>query len=331
MSARPLTCFAVLAMLLVGVASSGSQEAPPPAAPPNAVQDHAIQAPQPTQSLSEKPVSEDAIRELVRRAMENDLENYRQQKNLTHVERVETDHLDGDGNLKKTEAITREILILYGKRVERVIERDDKPLTGKQAEKEQEDFEKEVGKLAKESPEDREKRLAKYEKQAEKGRQFVRSVANTYTFQLVGEEMVNGRPAYVIEGTPRPGFQPKTREEKILTKMKGRIWIDMAATQWVKLDVEFTDTVSFGLFLARVRRGTRVEIEQVLFRDQIWVPREIKFKLDARVALLKQFFRNVDITFRDWREFSSETRITDVKELERAPAQPPLPAGSSPH
>jgi hypothetical protein len=269
------------------------------------------------ESLSKKEISPEELRELVRRAMENDQENYQKQKDLTHIERQKIEHLDGDGKLKKTEIVTKEILILYGDRMERVIERDDKALSPEEKRKEDEKFDKEVGKLQKESDEKRQKRIAKYEEQSKKEREFVQEVANAFNFKLESEEMVNDRPAYVVSGEPRKDYHPDSREGKILAKTRGKMWIDMASTHWVKLDVEFTDTVSFGWILARVRPGTRVSIEQHLFRDDVWVPNDVKFKLDARVGVFKQLYQNIDVTFRDWRKFSSEAKILDYSELEQ--------------
>lgn len=269
------------------------------------------------ESLSRKEISEEELRDLVRRAMENDLENYKKQKDLTHIEREKIDHLDSNGNVKKSETSTKEILILYGDRMEHMIERDDKPLSPEERRKEDAKFDKEVEKLEKESPEQRQKRIAKYEEESKKGREFVREVSNAFDFKLVGEEMVNGRPAYVISADPRRDYRPNSREGKILSKTRGKVWIDIASTHWVKLDVEFTDTMSFGWFLARVRPGTRVHVEQGLFRDEIWVPNNLTFKLDARIGVFKQLFENVDISFRDWRKFSSESKIIDYSELEQ--------------
>jgi hypothetical protein len=275
-----------------------------------------------TEKLTKKEISPEELRDLVRRAMENDQENYRKQKDLTHIERQKIEHLDGDGKLKKTEIVTREILILYGDRMERVIERDDKPLSPEEKRKEDEKFDKEVGKLQKESPDERQKRIAKYEEQSKKGREFVQEVAKAFDFKLEGEEMVNGRPAYVVSGEPRKDYRPSSREGKILSKTRGKMWIDIASTHWVKLDAEFTDTVSFGWVLARVRPGTRVSVEQHLFRDDVWVPNDIKFNLDARVGIFKQLYQNVDVRFRDWRKFSSEAKILDYSELEQKKADP---------
>jgi hypothetical protein len=127
----------------------------------------------------------------------------------------------------------------------------------------------------------------------------------------------------VIEAEPRPDYKPHSRDGKILKKTRGKIWIDMVSNHWLKLDVEFTDTVSFGWFLARVRRGTRVQMEQGLFRDEIWVPRRVQFSLDARVTLFKELFANVDVFFRDWRKFSTDSKITDFVEVPAAPDPKP--------
>jgi hypothetical protein len=275
-----------------------------------------------SEKLTTKEISSEELRDLVRRAMENDQENYRKQKDLTHIERQKTEHLDGDGKTKKTEIVTKEILILYGDRMERVIERDDKPLSADERRKEDEKFDKEVGKLQKESDEQRQKRIAKYEEQSKKAREFVQEVAQAFNFKFEGEEMVNGRPAYVVSGEPRSDYKPSSREGKILAKTRGKMWIDIASTHWVKLDVEFTDTVSFGWILARVRPGTRVSIEQHLFRDDVWVPQQIWFNLDARVGIFKQLYENIDVTFRDWRKFSSEAKILDYSELEQKKPDP---------
>jgi hypothetical protein len=309
---------AALALFVVSaatIAQEPSSPTPPQEATPTA---QSAQDTKPTaESLSKKEISPEELRDLVRRAMENDQENYLKQKDLTHIERQKIEHLDGDGKLKKTEIVTKEILILYGDRMERVIERDDKPLSPEEKRKEDEKFDKEVGNLQKESEEQRQKRIAKYEEQSKKEREFVQEVANAFNFKLESEEMVNGRPAYVVTGEPRKDYHPSTREGKILAKTRGKMWIDIASTHWVKLDVEFTDTVSFGWVLARVRPGTRVSIEQHLFRDDVWVPNDVKFKLDARVGVFKQLYQNIDVTFRDWRKFSSEAKILDYSELEQ--------------
>lgn len=299
----------ILALLLLLSCASLTiaQETPPPETQ-NPAQQTAAPAPQ-------KSFSESELRDLVRRAMLNDQENYDKQKDLTHIERQVTQHLDNKGNVKSTDSVTREILILYGRRMEHILERNDKPLSADEQKKEDAKFDKAVDKLQKESPADRQKRIEKFEEDSRKAREFVTEVANAFNFTFDGEDTVDGRPAYIISGTPSPGYHPSSREGKILAKTRGKMWIDVASTHWVKIDAEFTDTVTFGWFLARIHPGTRVQIDQHLFRDDLWVPGEVKFNLDARVGLFKQFNQNIDVTFRDWRKFSSDSKIIDYSEV----------------
>ncbi len=247
--------------------------------------------------------------------MLNDQENYDKQKDLTHIEHQVTQHLDQKGNTKSTDSVTREILILYGRCMEHILERNDKPLSPEEQKKEDAKFDTAVEKLQKESPADRQKRIEKFEEDSRKAREFVTEVATAFNFTFEGEDTVNGRLAYIISGTPRPDYHPSSREGKILKKTRGKMWIDVASAHWVKIDAEFTDTVSFGWFLARIHPGTRVQIDQHLFRDDVWVPGEVKFNLDARVGLFKEFNQNIDVTFRDWRKFSSDSRIIDYSEV----------------
>ena len=140
-------------------------------------------------------------------------------------------------------------------------------------------------------------------------------MADAYNFKLVGTELVGGRDAWVIDAEPRPGFEPHMKESKILTKFHGRLWIDKSDLQLSKMDVEAIDTVSFGWFIARIHKGTRVMLEQTRVNDEVWLPLHVTFKVDARVALLKGYNFDGDQTYRDYKKFRTSTRIVGVGEL----------------
>src|SRR5205807_4804894 len=82
------------------------------------------------------------IQSLIREAAEKDAENDKKQRDYTYIERTEEHRLDGKGNLKSTEARTREIMIVYQEPIERLVEKDDKPLSEKDAAKEEERIQK---------------------------------------------------------------------------------------------------------------------------------------------------------------------------------------------
>lgn len=261
-------------------------------------------------------LSQDQIRTLIRHTADNDMENDKRQRDYTYIQREEQHRLDGKGQTKSTETRTSEILEIYGEQVERLIAKDDKPLPEKDAKKEEEKIQKLIDKRKNESEEERDKREKKEEKDHEQDRQFVREVADAYNFTFVGVESLSGRDAYVIDGEPRPGYEPHLKEAKILPKFRFRAWIDKDESQWKKLDIQCIDTVSFGLFLARVHKGSRIIIEQTRINDEVWLPQHINVKVDVRVALLKDFNVDDDITFRDYKKFRTNTKIIPVGEAQ---------------
>jgi hypothetical protein len=261
-------------------------------------------------------LSQEQMQALFRVVADKDLANQKLARNYTYVERDVQNSLDGKGKTKSTEVKTYELLEIYGEPVQRLIEKDDKPLPEKESAKEEEKIQKIIDKRKNESESDRRKREEKEEKEREDGRKFVREVADAYNFTLVGTEQVDGRDAWVIDGEPRPGFEPHMKEAKFLAKFRGRVWIDKTDLQLSKLDVEAVDTVSIGLFLARIHRGTRVMLEQTRVNDEVWLPKHVTFKLDARVALLKGYKLDGDQTFRDYKKFRTSAKIVGVGEVQ---------------
>ncbi len=257
---------------------------------------------------SSATLTQDQIRELIRRAAERDIENDKQQRNYTYVERAEEHKLDGNGQVKSTECKTYDVMDLYGDQVQRLIARDDKPLSATDAAKEEEKIQKLIDKRKNESDDDRKKRLAKEDKQIEEDREFVKEVADAYNFRFIGTEGLDSGPAYVIDADPRPGFEPHQRNAKFLPKFRFRVWIDKAKEEWVKLDIQCIDTVSVGLFLVRVHRGSNIQIEQTQVNDEVWLPKHIALKLDARV-LFKGLNVESDVTYREYKKFRTDTKI----------------------
>ena len=261
-------------------------------------------------------LTEAQIRDLIRNSADKDVENNKRKQDYTYIRRDEERKLDKKGKAKSAESKTYEIMILAGEHAEKLIAMNDKPLSEKDAKKEDEKIQKLVSKGEKESENDRKKRLAKAEKEREEERQFVREVADAYQFHLRGTEDVNGRPSYVIDANPLPGYKPRLKDAKILPKVRMRLWIDKVEQQWVKIDIECIDTFSIGLFLARVNKGSTIHVEQTRVNDEVWLPRYLNLKVDAKIALLKNFDAEYDVTFRDYQKFRTEAVIRPLGEVQ---------------
>ena len=268
-------------------------------------------------ALAPAPVSlsREQIQEMIRLSAEKDLENDKRQRDYTYIERVEEHKLNGKGEVSSTETRTYDVLEIYNEQVRRLTAKDDKPLSSKDAAKEEEKIQKIIDKRKNESDSQREKRLKQEAKEREDNREFVKEIADAYDFTLAGVELLDGRETYAIDGEPRPGFEAKRKEAKILPKFRFRVWIDRAENQWVKLDAHCIDTVSFGLFIARIHKGSRILIDTTRVNDEVWLPRRVALRVDARLALLKNFNVDEEISYKDYRKFHAASRITGMEEV----------------
>jgi hypothetical protein len=260
-------------------------------------------------------LSEEQIRDLFRQAADADLKNDKLQRDYTYTEREEMHMLDGKGRVKSTGSKTFEVMEIYGSQIHRLVAKDDKPLSGAAAAKEEERIRKVTARRANEDEKERQKREEKAGKRREDDRQFVREVADAYDFHLTGTESLDGRETYVIDAEPRPGYRPHLKEAAILPKFRFRAWIDKRDAEWKKLDVQCIDTVSFGLVLARLHKGSRIVFEQTRVNDEVWLPQHMAVKVDARVALLKEFNVEQETTYRDYKKFRADTKIVPVGEV----------------
>lgn len=278
----------------------------------------------PAESTKADPAPTDP-KEIVRRSVEVDHHNFERAQKYTCTQRQVIKQLDKHGNVKSTEIKTYDINFYFGEFYPRLVQVDDKPLSEKDQKKEDEKLQKFLDKRRKESEEDRQKRKEKEKKEREEGRAFVRDVVNAYDFRLVGDDQVSGEETWVIEATPRKDFKPTQPHADILKKIKGRIWIEKKEYNWVKVEAEAIDTISFGLFLFRIHPGSRFVLENTHINNELWAFKRLYINGSARIALLKNEIAEQEEVFSNYRKFSTSINILpDVKEVpsEQKPAPP---------
>src|SRR5580698_10127710 len=147
---------ALILVLLVGLPAFAQQEPASAMPPPDASVPDLTPGP-------DGKLSQQQMQQLFRVVADKDIENDKRQLNYTYIDREVQNNLDGKGNTKSTEIKTYEILEIYGEQVQRLIEKDDKPLDGKDAAKEEVKIQKIIDKRKNESQEERKKREQKEE------------------------------------------------------------------------------------------------------------------------------------------------------------------------
>jgi hypothetical protein len=252
-------------------------------------------------------------RAIVRKSVELDQVNWLRMKDYTWIARETERSLDSSGAMKSEKTRAWETLVLYGEPHRRMLERDGRPLPSEEQRKEQAKLDKVAAKLEQETPDQRQRRLTEYAARREKDRDFLREITDLYDFQLEGDQQVDGHAAWVIAATPQPGYQPKRRDAKPLLKIRGKIWIDKAEYQWVRLEAETTDTISYGLFIARLNPGAKLVFEQTRVNDEIWLPKREYVSGSGRLGLLKKIALQQELIWSNYRKFQVESKVVPTQ------------------
>jgi hypothetical protein len=197
-------------------------------------------------------------------------------------------------------AKTYRALVIDGSPYNLVTAINDEPLSPAEKAAEQRKLQREIEKRQKESEREREKRIARYARDSYRDHEMLQEMVDAFEFHLAGEAQVDGHPCWVLDAQPRPGYEPNNHAGRVLKGMKGRLWIDKATNQWVKVHAEVVMPVSFYGFLAKVGPGTEFDLEQAPVDDGVWLPKA--FRVRVKASALGFFSENSaeDETYRDY-------------------------------
>lgn len=261
--------------------------------------------------------------QIIRRSLDRDHLNTVRASDYTYTQRVERRELDSRGATRRTESDTFDVIMIGERPYSRKIAHNDRPLSAKDAARAQRDFDREIRKRQQENPGERARRRADEEKRRQESRAFLVEIPEAFFLKLSGVEPVDGHPAWVIEAEPRPGYKGKVKHWELLKKFKGRIWVDQQEYQWVRVEAESIAPVSFGWILARLDKGARLTFHQARVNSEDWLPVRATTHVDARVGLIKKFRADIDVTWKDYRKFRTDTRILPAGETPASPSSPP--------
>lgn len=178
---------------------------------------------------------------------------------------------------------TWQVMMIQGSPYRRLQATGSTPLSPKDQEKEQRKLEAAVAQRCSESSQQRQQRIQEYQKDRDRDHRMMNQLTAAFVFQLVGQERLRGRTTWILKATPKPGYQPTSNETKVLTGMQGKLWVDKATFQWVRVDAFVIHPVSIEGFLARVEPGTEFELEKRPVSGGIWLPSHFFVRSKAEV------------------------------------------------
>jgi hypothetical protein len=211
----------------------------------------------------------------------------------TYVERDEDRRLNSQGQVKSENVDVIRMIVVNGARFEQLMERNGQLPSAREQKKSDDD----IDKLKHETPDEQAARVRK----DQDNRAFLRDVLEGFDFRLIGEEVVSGRPAYVLQATPHPGYHAHGKYGKMFSRVEGKLWVDKQDFGWMKVDGQVTQSFSIGLVLARVERGSHIILEQTCIGDAVWVPKRIEIRAAARILFLKSLDIDRILTYSDYR------------------------------
>jgi len=180
---------------------------------------------------------------------------------------------------------TFQVTMIDGSPYNKLIAVNGQPLSSGQEQQQEQKSAAEADRRSHESPSARQRRIAEYQKERRQDHALMSEMVNAFDFKLTGEETINGRRCFVLDATPKAGYTPSSRETKVLTGMRGRMWVDTQAFQWVKVHAEVFRPVTFGFFFAKVKPGTQFDLEDKPVTGNLWLPSHFSMAINARVLV----------------------------------------------
>ncbi|NIM00595.1 MAG: hypothetical protein GTN89_06955 [Acidobacteria bacterium] len=249
--------------------------------------------------------ADDDARAIVEKAFEAARANEAIARDYVYHERIEETRYNKKGEVKKRESQTWDVTLLDYSEYRRLIAKNDGPLFPETAAKEQRKLEKQLEKMRTETPKKRKKRLAKIEKGRKEGEAFLEEITKAFDFRLTGEEEIGGVATHVISFTPKESYKPRSREAKVLPKVRGTLWVSKGDYGWVQADMQTIGNIRW-MVIFKLNEGARVRFTQRKHNDEVWLTDNWYVRIKARVAFVK-FDGEVHGSYSNFRKFTTDT------------------------
>jgi hypothetical protein len=134
----------------------------------------------------------------------------------------------------------------------------------------------------------------------------VTDTAETLDLVLDHRERLNGRDVIIITFAPKEDAEPETREGKLAKNFRGKIFVDEADAEVVRVEATAIDDISYGLgVVARVNKGATVTLVRERVDAGTWMPTSIRFSGEGRAMLFRKLRVDHLIEWFDYRRAAS--------------------------
>lgn len=204
---------------------------------------------------------------------------------------------------------TYRVMTIDGSTYNELIALKDEPLSPALKTREQNKLAAEIQKRNHETPTERNRRVSKYKKERHDDHELMQQMTKAFDFTLIGEDVLHGHKVWVLNADPNPAYVPANAETKVLLGMAGRLWVDQEHYHWVKVEAKVTKPISLYGILAKVRPGTRFELEQAPVAAGVWLPSHFSTDVSASALGFLDESSTDDESYRDYRPMSELAQV----------------------
>jgi hypothetical protein len=124
-----------------------------------------------------------------------------------------------------------------------------------------------------------------YEKIAKKQKErsdLIDATRNAFIFTFIALEPRGDRTLSKYSLVSNPAYKATSRATSVFSKVRGYLWIDEDAAQLARAELEVTDDISIGGFLAKVYKGSHLVQERYEIAPGLWFPTYSQYDFDGR-------------------------------------------------
>jgi len=137
---------------------------------------------------------------------------------------------------------------------------------------------------------DRQERARRETEQRRRAQDRLDDAFRVFLFVPAGQEMVEGRLTRVVRVVPRPGVETRSDVGKWLKRFTGRVWVDTAEKELVKVEMVATDSISLGWgVVGRISEGTRITYLRRPSNGGLWFPATVRYEARGRTLVFRSF------------------------------------------
>lgn len=291
----------------------------------------AVQVAKVAPALADQPIP--PIPQLLHDVEQHQKEAEDAQRDYTYHVHFEFQQLDRSGHTKKISTLDSESIVIDGVRIDKVVARNGKPLTPRQAQKESDQIDKEVARAKAR----REHLAARGEASDPEGNPLipVSRILELGSFSNPRRIMLDQRPTIELDYAGDPHAKIRNQSEGIIRNLVGTVWIDEQNRILVRGQGHFVHDFKIGAgLILNIHKGLSFDFRATHITGDVWLPATVEGKGEARILLFEHIDGNFRLVTSNYQRFTTSTTIIDSDRLVNADHQtqpnPPAPVQPSP-